>query len=440
VKRFEFAAFRPGSIEPASIGARLYSHMHKLHESLKTVGVAHPGTQHSWQTAIGFQESGRLRWYTTSSYYKPNQWPDRLVQLLPTKLRGNIERQLRRRRNDLLDDSLVRRNLGTEPIERFLRLRVSRLLADRLMNRRQYAFPHKVISLMIREPVDAIWGPVDCLEVFEWAKPRNITCILDQPIGHFKSLNRIMLDELSKNPEFFLGNTRTLPDKQLERQYRAAEIADLVVVGSEFAAATMVENGTDPDKIRVVPYGYNEEDFLGPKPIRPPFDGRPIEFLFVGSVGARKGIAYLLKAFSTIDPTKARLTLIGPLEIPMSTFEKYSRGITYLGQVRRSEVATKMRNSDCFILPSLFEGSALVLYEAIAAGLAIVHTKQCGFDVKDGLNGKVLRDVNEETIKETVYEIIHNPQRLQEWRDTSWTTRHLHSWSHYRKAVTQLVC
>jgi hypothetical protein len=37
------------------------------------VGVFHPGTQHSWQTALAFQEAGTLAWFATSIFYDPAQ-------------------------------------------------------------------------------------------------------------------------------------------------------------------------------------------------------------------------------------------------------------------------------------------------------------------------------------------------------------------------------
>ena len=42
------------------------------------IGVFHPGTQHSWQTALAFQEAGMLGWYATSAFYDPARWPYRL--------------------------------------------------------------------------------------------------------------------------------------------------------------------------------------------------------------------------------------------------------------------------------------------------------------------------------------------------------------------------
>jgi len=61
--------------------------------------------------------------------------------------------------------------------------------------------------LIQREPVDVLWGyNTSSLEVFRWAKKQGIRCILDQTIGHCAAMNRVMLAEQTRNPEFFPRN------------------------------------------------------------------------------------------------------------------------------------------------------------------------------------------------------------------------------------------
>ena len=49
--------------------------------------VAHPGTQHSWQTAYALQQLGRLKFYATSIFYQPERWPYRIERYLPAPLK-----------------------------------------------------------------------------------------------------------------------------------------------------------------------------------------------------------------------------------------------------------------------------------------------------------------------------------------------------------------
>lgn len=408
-------------------------------KALRRVGVAHPGTQHSWETALAFQEGDRLGWYATSSYYQPSRWPDRAVSFMPFGLRKRVVAELMRRRHDRLDDDRIRRHTSTEALERALRLAGRPKWAERVSDRRHANFPQKVIALLEREPIDILWSPHDCLEVFDWAQRRGILCVLDQPIGHYASLDRVLREEYERHPDFFINVGGGVGPELKARQARAAHVADIIVVGSPFAAETMVENGTDPAKVRVVPYGYNEKHYDLPRPERTPLKDRPIEFLFVGIVGARKGLAYLLEAFRQIDPSKARLTIVGPLDMPPDTFARYADHVNYLGQVKRWEVVEHMRAADCFIFPSLFEGGGIVLYEAAAAGMGIIQTRQCGDGVRDQRNGHVLDEVSVEAIRTAVDEVVRRPDMLIDWAEQSWAMRKERSWSVYRETVNTLV-
>ena len=49
-----------------------------------------------------------------------------------------------------------------------------------------------------------------------------------------------------------------------------------------------------------------------------------------------------------------------------------------------------MASADVFVFPSLFEGSAVVTYEALAAGLPSVVTPSAGSVVRDGVEGFIV--------------------------------------------------
>jgi glycosyltransferase involved in cell wall biosynthesis len=403
------------------------------------VGVAHPGTQHSWETALAFQENGRLGWYATSSYFQPSRYPDRAVNILPPQLRHHASRELLRRRDNRLDDEKIRRHMSTEALERILRLSGSAQWADILCDRRHDGFAKKLIALIRREPVGTLWTTQNCAAALDWARSQGIRPVLDQATVHYASADGITRAEYERHPEFFSNGAGGIPTKVLEQQAQAILAADLVVVGSSFAAKTLEDSGVPRERIRIVPYGYSDQHFSGPRPTRRPFKGRPVEFLFVGSLKATKGLAYLLKAFRLIDPRRARLSLVGPLNIPRDTFAAYTEHINYLGQVPRWEVAAHMFAADCFVFPSLFEGGGIVLYEAAAAGLGIIQSSQCGDGVRRGRNGVILQSVSVDTIVESIEHVLARPEIVEEWGAQSWAMREERSWSAYRRATAQLL-
>jgi glycosyltransferase involved in cell wall biosynthesis len=396
------------------------------------VGVAHPGLQHAPQTALALQEAGWLAWYATSFYFKRSAWPDRALALLPP-----LRRRAERSRLDSLDDRLVRRALETDLVEKLGERVLSNDAKGRLQVRRSLRFPRRVLRLAEREPVDVLWAPHTSLEAFEALKPRGVRIVVDQSTGHPASLHRIQAEEYERHPDFFASAPRAPSAAAIERQQRVAELADLIVVGSAFAASTFVENGVDAGKLRVVPYGYDERLFPAQRPQRAPIAGRPVEFVFVGRVGAMKGAAFLLEAFRRVDPSRARLTLIGALDMPRETFARYAGSVTWLGQAPHADIPRLMGRADCLVFPSLFEGGGIVLYEAAAAALGVIQSDACGDGVR-GDNGVVVPRASAEALAAAI-ETATRGDQAERWADASWRIHAERSWARYRQTVAETV-
>jgi glycosyltransferase involved in cell wall biosynthesis len=403
------------------------------------VGVFHPGTQHSWQTALAFQEAGMLSWFATSIFYDPSRWPYKLDRVAPKPIAERLSREFSRRYHPALSIAKVRQCGLWEWTETLLR-RSGQLHLARLCNQwGNRAFCRQVIRLVEREPVDVLWGfDTSSLEVFTWARKRGIYCVLDQTIGHPASQNREMLQEQDRHPEFFESSYQPHSSEWIDRQNAEIEAADLVLVGSEYCARTMLENGCPPSKLRVVPYGYDAQAISGslasPGPVSP-----PVRCLFVGEVGPRKGAAYLLPAFAELAPDKVQLTLVGRLAIPVSTFQKYQKHVRHIPQVPRHEVLQYFRGADCFVFPSLFEGSAMVLYEACGSGLGIIATDRCGDGLRPGQNGMALEQLSVANLVTAIEGITRDPTLLERWQQGSRDWRSERTWGNYRQTVAQLV-
>jgi len=404
------------------------------------VGVFHPGAQQSWQRAVAFQDAGQLAWFATSAYFHPESAPVRAAGHLPPAIREPARRRLLRRHFPLLDPAHVRRMGVTELAELGLR----RLGADALAhpvntwgNRR---FGRQVVALMQREPVDVVWGfDTSALEVFRWAKPRGITCVLDQTIGHPAAMNAVMAAERARHPEFVRGHDRPFSNAWIARQNAEIALADLVLCGSAFCAETLREQGCDPAKLRVVPYGHDETRWPDAPPQRRPLDGRPLELLFAGTLGPRKGAAHLLQAIERLPPETARLTLVGHRNVPKRTLDRYRARVRHVPQVPPGELPGLFRSADLLVLPSLFEGSALVLNEALAAGLGIVQSHAAGDGAREGRTGTVLPEVSPEALATTIADLARSPDTVAAWQANAWADRHTRTWARYRARLPAVL-
>ena len=99
-----------------------------------------------------------------------------------------------------------------------------------------------------------------------------------------------------------------------------------------------------------------------------------------------------------------------------------------------------MQQSDVLVLPSLAEGCALVVLEALACGLPVIvtpNTGTLGF-VRDGCEGFVVGICSAEQIADRLNRINHDRDLLAECKNAQRTAATL-SWETYRETWAETV-
>jgi glycosyltransferase involved in cell wall biosynthesis len=170
-----------------------------------------------------------------------------------------------------------------------------------------------------------------------------------------------------------------------ERDARKYQLSDLILVPSEFVRRSVLALGADPARIATVPYGLDRRWL---DQANEPVPGR---LLFVGSVGLRKGSHYLAEASRILARRRVacEIRVVGPY--PADTVAHPAlRGPTYVGQVPRSRIMAEFRRADVFVLPTLCDSFALVHLEAMACGVPVITTPNCGSVVRDGVDGFIV--------------------------------------------------
>jgi glycosyltransferase involved in cell wall biosynthesis len=193
-----------------------------------------------------------------------------------------------------------------------------------------------------------------------------------------------------------------------ERDARKYGLSDLILVPSEFVRRAVLEVGGDPERIATVPYGLDERWL---DQVSEPVPGR---VLFVGSVGLRKGSHYLAAASRVLERRRVpcEVRVVGPYR-PGTISHPVFHGPTYVGQVPRSRVIDEFRRADVFVLPTLCDSFALVHLEAMACGVPVITTPNCGSVVRDGVDGFVVPIRDAEAIADTI-ELLLADRALRE--------------------------
>jgi len=140
-----------------------------------------------------------------------------------------------------------------------------------------------------------------------------------------------------------------------------------------------------------------------------PEPGQPIpkRVLFAGSIQLRKGPQYLARAaarIARIDPD-VRFVFAGGLS-PQAAEQLRAPNIELLGHVSRERMRQEFLRADVFAFPSLAEGSAGVVLEAMAAGVPVIATLEAGVDFIDGESGILVPPADADAVEAAILRIV----------------------------------
>ena len=264
------------------------------------------------------------------------------------------------------------------------------------------------------------------LDVIRAAKARGMLVVYEQIIA--PQVGRILREERERFPHLENQDSEQLVESGIRMDREVWRLADLVLAPSDFVRDGMIALGAQADNIGLVPYGLPEQWFE-------PADARPVpgRILFVGGVGLRKGNHYLAEACRILAArgVKADVRVIGPYdaqEISSPLFQ----GPTYVGQVPRSQVREEFLRADVFAFPTLAEGFALAHLEAMACGVPVVTTPNCGPAVRDGQDGFVIPPRNAELLANRLELIISDRALRGRMGESARRRAAEYSWAHYR--------
>jgi glycosyltransferase involved in cell wall biosynthesis len=260
------------------------------------------------------------------------------------------------------------------------------------------------------------------------AKAMKRKFILDQSIGHPAAKERIFESLRQRFPEW----STSAPKKSaeivaVEREEHA--LADVIVVPSDFVKQTLVEEGVDESKIRIIPFGTDLTLFHPPEKR----GGKTVVFLFVGGLTARKGLPVLLTAWRQLALPDAELWLVGSGSLPMSESATLPPTVKMLGPQGRQEVASLMRQADVFVFPSFFEGLAQVQIEALATGLPLIATHESGAAdlIHEGTTGFLIRAGDVEALAKRIQRLAQDATLRQQMQQAALAVRDRLSWQIY---------
>jgi len=406
------------------------------------ISLIHPTSNpFSRNAALALSKVDLLHEIITTTAYNPQTPLNRFLNLLPSKIRNRITKELERR-------TWIPPNgvpIQTHPWQEVLRVALVKTgLSQRLGFGRQgpidwvYASLDRHVAQYHLQHLDAVYAYEDgAATTFQAAKQRGIICLYDLPIPFYRLSRAIQLEETERFPELAPAfRAIQEPSWKIERKEQEVCLADHIFVASSLTKKSLLEVGVKHENISVIPYGAPIEYFQ-PKPK----NDQLFRALFVGRVGPRKGVHYLLDAWQELQLPDAELLLVGINEFPESWIAQYSDFFRYIPSVPHTSLNEYYSSANILVFPSLVEGFGLVLLEAMACGIPVITTPNTASSdiLTDGIEGFIVPIRNVEALKEKLEWCYSHAQELADMGRAARHKAEELTWDSYHKRLASSV-
>lgn len=342
---------------------------------------------------------------------------------------------------DLADANVFAPNLRMLAFETRERLKKSAPW-DRIIRRNTY-FPKQALarlagpqlSTLDPRPSTLFSYSYAALELFKFAKARGWRTVLGQ-IDPGPEEERIVAEEHRRYAHLKTG-WQPAPQSYWDSWREETRLADRIIVNSEWSRECLAKQGVPDEKMEVVPLAFEEGSRVEGR--EPSVEGKemengkwkmendksrqesriadsafsasePLRVLFLGQINLRKGIGRLLDAMRILKDEPIALTLVGPAEIDPSAWADLPN-VKWLGPAARSAVASYYKQADLFILPTLSDGYAITMLEALSSGLPLLVSRYCGDIVSVCPQVKILQELEPNRIADAMKKIHYTSEK-----------------------------
>jgi glycosyltransferase involved in cell wall biosynthesis len=399
--------------------------------------ISHPtGNQNVRNAVRSLAEHGMLaEFWTTIAWDRESA----LNQLLPSRIAAQLARRS--------FDGIAPGRIHVEPWREVVRLLPKPAwLAERLSSGEQpfsvigvyRAFDGRVARRLNRLEVDAVYAyEGGALQSFRAAKRLGIKTIYELPSSYWYWNLKVLGEEAERNPAY-ANLVQILSDskRHLTSKDEELELADHVIVPSGHVKATLA--GIVPEsRITVIPYGAPS---VRERPVGFSASGSPLRVLFVGGLHQRKGIGYVIDAIESLD-FAVDFTLVGRPTASNPLVEAACRKWRWFESLPHSEVLQLMQAADVLVLPSLSEGCALVVLEALSCGLPVIVTPNAGVAdfVRDGFEGFIVPVCDAGAIADKLRRLNNDRPLLSQMSAHAQQAARAMSWDNYRAQLSEAV-
>lgn len=222
----------------------------------------------------------------------------------------------------------------------------------------------------------------------------------------------------------------------IHREMLEYQMADHIVVLSTFAKQSFLRHGYSEDKLLTLKLGsdlgqFRPDEFVLNERIRRILSGEPLRLFYAGTVSMQKGFRDL-SAMAKQLKNWCHLQIVGNVAPDAQMLvDEAGSDIEFLPRVHESDLPSCYAANDIFLFPTLQDGYALVLDQALASCLPVLATSHCAAPdlVQQDQTGWVLPINRPDLFVERIRWCHENRQKVAEMIQLLWQKNTTRDWS-----------
>ena len=307
------------------------------------------------------------------------------------------------------------------------RSRAYGILQSHLCSNVLSAAPYAVSKIGFRRAAEYLNWP--CIEYFDrWVASRLSPCdifhcfssfglkahrvarerfgamtIVERGSSHICFQDEILREEYERWGIPYFG----IDERVVAKEQSEYDECDYITVQSSFAERTFISRGTPSSRLVKLPLGVDLQMF------RPAIkEDKVFRVLYSGTFSLRKGILYLLEALKNLRLKNFEFVFNGHVDKEINNLVRpFQAYIQSAGTRPFNQLYKLYSQASVFVLPTIEDGFAKVITEAMACGVPVIATTNCGAEdvFTDGVEGFIVPIRDSEAIREKILFLYENP-------------------------------
>ncbi len=399
--------------------------------------MAQLGRREHYAIPIALHRAGMLGHFFTDAYVGPGSWLHGFAQMVPPSCKTGPIAHALTRSADIPGEKVTAFNLlGVQYKNKLAQVKSTNELTQvNLWAVKQ--FNQQILRYKnILSSSQAIYSLTGSLELLSFGRSQGLKLIFNQ-IQPASYEEKLLVEEFYLWPDWQTEPPSLSEDEVVERNVAEWELADIIIVNSDFSKKTLMADGVNPSKVKIVPLALDAERF---KPSNQRRETDKVNFLFLGKVCLRKGIQYALEAMRLVRSTNVTLNISGSIDFKLNRakLQSYSDVCNVTGFIL-GDVVNTYQMADVFIFPTISEGFGLTQLEAMACGLPVITTPNCATIVRDGVDGFIVPIRDAQALAEKM-DILARDTELRAWMSQNARVRaQQFTWERYEERLITAI-